>query len=111
MKWSPSTNCLTPDELDSHLYQSVGTTLLPLLARAMDLPLFTRVIKGKAVAKGAEYGSRSSSGEGSEVGGDETEDLYGLLREIKVGGVVLRVLAEGCSIMGSWINVANGGSK
>jgi diphthine-ammonia ligase len=72
------------DELDSHLYQSVGTRLLPLIAECMDLPLFTRDIKGKAVSRGPEYGSRHTSGEGSEVTGDETEDLYILLKKIKV---------------------------
>jgi diphthine-ammonia ligase len=50
----------------------------------MDLPLFTRDIKGKAVSRGPEYGSRHTSGEGSEVTGDETEDLYILLKKIKV---------------------------
>jgi len=50
----------------------------------MGLPLFTREIKGKAVERGPEYGSRTSSGEGSEVQGDETEDLYMLLKTIKV---------------------------
>jgi diphthine-ammonia ligase len=49
----------------------------------MFLPLFTRDIKGKAVSRGPEYGSRHMSGEGSEVLGDETEDLYNLLKEIK----------------------------
>jgi len=77
------------DELDSHLYQSVGTRVLPLIAQSMDLPLFTRDIKGKAVERGPEYGSRTSSGEGSEVRGDETEDLYMLVKNIKVGHTLL----------------------
>jgi diphthine-ammonia ligase len=72
------------DELDSHLYQSVGTSVLPHLARAMSLPLFTRVIKGKAVARGAEYGDRTRGGEGSGQAGDETEDLTMLLRQVLV---------------------------
>ena len=50
----------------------------------MGLPLFTRDIKGKAVERGPEYGSRTSSGEGSEVRGDETEDLYMLVKNITV---------------------------
>lgn len=50
----------------------------------MGLPLFTRDIKGKAVERGPEYGSRTTSGEGSEVLGDETEDLYMLVKTIKV---------------------------
>jgi len=59
--------------------------VLPLIAQSMELPLFTRDIKGKAVERGPEYGSRTSSGEGSEVRGDETEDLYMLVKSIKVG--------------------------
>ncbi|WWC59734.1 uncharacterized protein I303_102296 [Kwoniella dejecticola CBS 10117] len=77
---------LTPepgvDELDSHLYQSVGTNLIHLIAKSMDLPLYTRVIKGKAVSKGPEYGSRLKGGEGSGEGGDETEDLTKLLVDV-----------------------------
>ncbi|WVQ69542.1 uncharacterized protein L199_007762 [Kwoniella botswanensis] len=77
---------LTPepgvDELDSHLYQSVGTHLLPLIAESMNLPLYTRIIKGKAVSKGAEYGSRLQGGEGSGEKGDETEDLTEMLKEV-----------------------------
>ena len=50
----------------------------------MDLPLYTRVIKGKAVEKGPEYGSRLRGGEGSGMDGDETEDLTLLLKEVMV---------------------------
>ncbi|WVQ79838.1 hypothetical protein IAT38_001938 [Cryptococcus sp. DSM 104549] len=77
---------LTPeegiDELDSHLYQSVGTDLLPKLAISMGAPHYTRVIRGKAVAQGPEYGSRLRGGEGSGEDGDETEDLTGLLLDV-----------------------------
>ncbi|OCF44797.1 cytoplasmic protein [Kwoniella heveanensis CBS 569] len=90
---------LTPepgiDELDSHLYQSVGTHLLPLLAKSMDLPLYTRVIKGKAVEKGPEYGSRLRGGEGSGEEGDETEDLTKLLNEVMVAHPEATSLASG----------------
>ncbi|KAK8847652.1 hypothetical protein IAR55_005511 [Kwoniella newhampshirensis] len=90
---------LTPepgvDELDSHLYQSVGTHLLPLLAKSMGLPLFTRVIKGKAVAKGPEYGSRLRGGEGSGQEGDETEDLMSLLGKVMSAHPEATALASG----------------
>jgi diphthine-ammonia ligase len=59
----------------------------------MNLPLFTRDIKGKAVSRGPEYGSRHKSGDGSEVTGDETEDLYMLLKKIKASPSL-------CSIVG-----------
>ncbi|WVR04842.1 hypothetical protein IAU60_001854 [Kwoniella sp. DSM 27419] len=90
---------LTPepgvDELDSHLYQSVGTHLLPLLARSMGLPLFTRVIKGKAVSKGPEYGSRLRGGQGSGEEGDETEDLTALLGDVLSAHPEATALASG----------------
>lgn len=77
---------LTPepgiDELDSHLYQSVGTHLLPLLAESMSLPLYTKVIRGKAISQGAEYGSRLRLGAGTGQKGDETEDLTCLLSDV-----------------------------
>jgi hypothetical protein len=81
---------LLADELDSHLYQSVATQFLPYIAEALGLPLYTRIIKGKAIERGPEYGSRVRGGQGSGHDGDETEDLTALLEEIMVSsGVVL----------------------
>ncbi|XAO27823.1 hypothetical protein I312_106686 [Cryptococcus bacillisporus CA1280] len=77
---------LTPepgvDELDSHLYQSVGTHLLPLIAQSMSLSLYTKIIQGKAIAQGPEYGSRLRLGPGTGQIGDETEDLTDLLSQV-----------------------------
>lgn len=67
------------------MYQSVGTTLPPLIAQAMGLPHYSHIITGGALEKGAEYGSRERGGEGSEVQGDETEDLTVLLKRVMVG--------------------------
>ncbi|ORX35894.1 hypothetical protein BD324DRAFT_682050 [Kockovaella imperatae] len=90
---------LTPedgiDELDSHLYQSVGTRLLPLIAESMDLPLYTRVIKGKAVERGPEYGSKITGGRESGVTGDETEDLTALLQDVKTAHPEATALSSG----------------
>ena len=72
------------DELDSHLYQSVGTQVLPFIARALSLPLFTRTVRGKAVSRETEYGSRLPSGDRTGQEGDETEDLTLLLRDVMV---------------------------
>jgi diphthine-ammonia ligase len=71
------------------MYQSVGTSLLPLLAQSMRLPLYTKVITGKPLEVGGTYGSRSRTqkteiGKGG-VSGDETEDLEELLLQVKVG--------------------------
>lgn len=54
----------------------------------MALPHYSRVIKGKAINQGAEYGSRLRGGEGSGKSGDETEDLLELLLDIMVSGLV-----------------------
>lgn len=78
----PINGCKQLDELDSHLYQSVGTHLLPLLAESMSLPLYTKVIRGKAISQGAEYGSRLRLGAGTGQKGDETEDLTCLLSDV-----------------------------
>lgn len=63
------------------MYQSVGTQLLPYIAESLSSPLFQHVIRGTAVEQGAEYGHRLRS---DGVQGDETEDLYLLLRTVLV---------------------------
>ncbi|KAG7449048.1 uncharacterized protein BT62DRAFT_944940 [Guyanagaster necrorhizus] len=68
------------EELDSYLYQTVGQDAIEIVARALDVPLYRRVIRGSAVEQGAEYGGRNSKG---GVDGDETEDLYELLTSVK----------------------------
>jgi len=56
-----------------------------LVARALDVPLYRRVISGSAIEQGSEYGSRGKvTKEAYGVPGDETEDLYELLVSIKV---------------------------
>ncbi|KAG0709763.1 hypothetical protein DFH29DRAFT_1012164 [Suillus ampliporus] len=70
------------DEIDSYLYQTVGQDAIEFVARALDVPLYRRVIQGDAIEQNAEYGSRSAGGVG--VMGDETEDLYTLLKDVKV---------------------------
>ncbi|KAG6903505.1 hypothetical protein C0995_005528 [Termitomyces sp. Mi166 len=70
------------EELDSYLYQTVGQDVIELVARALEVPLYRRVITGTAVEQGSEYGSRDSKGV-TAVEGDETEDLLALLSEVK----------------------------
>lgn len=50
----------------------------------MGVPHYSRIIKGKAVSRGPEYGDRQKMEEGSGTEGDETEDLYLLLKNIMV---------------------------
>ncbi|KAJ7684045.1 hypothetical protein B0H17DRAFT_1226051 [Mycena rosella] len=68
------------EELDSYMYQTVGQDAIELVARALDVPLYRRVISGQAVEQGSEYGARTGAG---GIAGDETEDLYALLSTVK----------------------------
>lgn len=70
------------EELDSYLYQTVGQDAIEFVARALEVPLYRRVITGGALEQGSEYGSRDPTHLGG-VEGDETEDLYALLAEVK----------------------------
>ncbi|KAJ9474400.1 Diphthine--ammonia ligase [Pseudozyma hubeiensis] len=81
------------DELDSYMYQTVGHDAVHLVAEAMQLPLYRRVIKGTAINQRSEYGSRTAPSSSSASAStstateeslqDETEDLYHLLMDVK----------------------------
>jgi len=66
---------MTVDELDSYMYQTVGHNAIDLYAQAMDLPLYRGVIQGSLVDQGKVYKENKQ---------DEVEDLYELLKNIKV---------------------------
>lgn len=57
------------------MYQTVGHDGIYLYSKSMNLPLYRRVIVGNAVVKDKDY---------SPTAGDEVEDLFCLLSEIKV---------------------------
>lgn len=69
------------DEIDSYMYQTVGQDAIEVVAKALDVPLYRRVIAGDAVHQGSEYGARAAQGTG-DLKGDETEDLYELLSTV-----------------------------
>lgn len=71
------------EELDSYLYQTVGQDAIEFVARALEVPLYRRIISGVAVEQGSEYGGRRAGDTGG-VPGDETEDLLALLTTVKV---------------------------
>lgn len=71
------------EEIDSFLYQTVGQDAIELVAEALDVPLYRGVISGTALDQGNEYGSREGSQSSYGVKGDETEDLFDLLSEVK----------------------------
>jgi len=76
------------DELDSYLYQTVGQDAIHLVAEALRLPLYRQTIRGTPLELGSEYGSRSHASSTKGVEGDETEDMYKLLNQIKVWLIV-----------------------
>ncbi|CEL59671.1 Diphthine--ammonia ligase OS=Schizosaccharomyces pombe (strain 972 / ATCC 24843) GN=mug71 PE=1 SV=1 [Rhizoctonia solani AG-1 IB] len=75
----------TEGEMDSFMYQTVGQDAIELVARALEVPLFRRTINGSAVEQGGEYGDRAGKAdrENEGVDGDETEDMFTLLSEVK----------------------------
>ncbi|KAG8766524.1 hypothetical protein FRC12_006811 [Ceratobasidium sp. 428] len=72
-------------EIDSFMYQTVGQDAIELVAGALEVPLFRRTIYGSAVEQGGEYGRREGKADSAEAGitGDETEDMFSLLSEVK----------------------------
>ncbi|KAH9966095.1 hypothetical protein BC827DRAFT_1369118 [Russula dissimulans] len=70
------------EELDSYLYQTVGQDAIEFVARALDVPIYRRAISGTALVQDLEYGGRDVKTRGG-VEGDETEDLYALLADVK----------------------------
>lgn len=61
-------------EVDSYMYQSVGYEAIGLIAEAMGLPLFRRATDGHSAERGKVY---------VPTKGDEVEDLYEVLGDVK----------------------------
>lgn len=72
------------EEIDSYLYQTVGQDGLHFIAEALGLPLFRRQISGTAVDQSNDYATTADAREKGSVTGDETEDLYELLKDVIV---------------------------
>ena len=62
------------DEMDSHMFQTVGHDVIDMYAEAMGLPLFRRTITGSSVCTTSDYTQDQT---------DEVEDLLALLLEVK----------------------------
>ncbi|XP_030460717.1 diphthine--ammonia ligase isoform X1 [Syzygium oleosum] len=62
------------DELDSYMYQTVGHQIIVSYANCMGIPLFRRRIQGSTRHQKLCY---------SATPGDEVEDMYELLKEVK----------------------------
>ncbi|CAA0823929.1 endoribonucleases [Striga hermonthica] len=62
------------DELDSYMYQTVGHQIIVSYAECMGIPLFRRRIQGSTRHHGLSY---------NMTPGDEVEDMFILLKEVK----------------------------
>ena len=78
---------LFEDEIDSYMYQTVGHHAIDLYAEAFGLPLYRRTIFGLSLEIGKDY---------TENADDEVEDLFLLLKQIK-----LSALDKLCSVVHS----------
>lgn len=72
-------NNVGEDDIDSHMYQTVGHAIIPLYEQALDLPLYRQAITGKAVNSSRDYEQSAVAAQQEQ---DETEDLVPLLQRI-----------------------------
>lgn len=63
-------------ELDSHMFQSIGTSIVRAISTCMQVPLITRELRGKSLVQELHYDQ--------PVDGDEVEDLFHLLQDALV---------------------------
>lgn len=62
------------EELDSYLFQTVGSSAVHAIAQCMELPLYLQPIQGTALSQELDY---------QQTQDDETEDLFLLLQKVK----------------------------
>jgi len=77
------------DDLNSYMYQTVGHSVIPLYAEALDLPLYRQEILGTAINADKSYAPSSDDD------GDETESLIPLLRKVMVAHPTANALNTG----------------
>lgn len=77
-------------ETDSFMYQTVGVEVTPLVAEAMELPLYRRQLTGTSVNQELYYEKS-----GDAAANDEVEDLYELLVQVKQAHPEVQAVASG----------------
>lgn len=65
----------TGDELNSYMYQSAAYNVIPQIAECLGVPLVRRFLQGTSLAQSMTY---------EYTPGDEVEDLFELLKEVKL---------------------------
>lgn len=66
---------LTQIEMDCYMYQTVGSEVIDAIAQCLQLPIYKKTLSLKPVNLNMEY---------EETSNDEVEDLFVLIRDIKV---------------------------
>lgn len=82
----PTNGASHNDELDSFMYQTVGHQAIAAYAEATGIPLFRRQITGRPLSQSIEYTQKE---------GDEVEDLYDLLIDIRKSGIEYDAISVG----------------
>ena len=80
-----ATSDIPRDEMDSFMYQTVGHSLIPLYAEALDLPIYRQAITGSVVDSSRYYGGQSDTAgivSPHLRDHDETESLVPLLSNV-----------------------------
>jgi diphthine-ammonia ligase len=63
------------DEIDSYMFQTVGHDVIGLYQECLNVPLFRSDISGTSLSTASDYLPTQN---------DEVEDLYALLKKVKV---------------------------
>jgi diphthamide synthase (EF-2-diphthine--ammonia ligase) len=63
------------EEMNSYMYQTAGSNMVKFIAQCMMKPLVVRELNGTAIKQSLDYQTTEN---------DEVEDLYQLLKDIKV---------------------------
>ena len=73
-------------ELDSYMYQSVGSELCSSIGECLGVPYIEKKIKGKPINKDLFY---------NETKNDEVEDLFELIKEVKLKFPEINAISSG----------------
>ena len=80
------------------MFQTVGHHAIDMYAEAMGVPLYRRAIEGSSVAKEKDY---------KETPEDEVEDLYTLLKQVKVGVILIELYWNFVDYQDMFVSVVN----
>lgn len=89
---------MTPDDIDSFMYQTIGHKIIPLYEDALGIPLYQQEITGTALDQNKSYRNPTDPGLQPSDGrqpSDEVESLLMLLRNIKNAHPTINAVSTG----------------